>query len=390
MFQFILYIFLFGMNYAHDVKELSPKGYLVFCPCMGRFGNQMDHFLGSLAFAKGLNRTLVLPHLIEYPPHRRESIQIPFSNYFDVNELSKYAEVVPMDVFMKELSPRIWPASKRISFCHSARKSLQPSATDLKDDKREACNAKSGNPFGPFWNNFGIDFVGSELYGRHGLYYDAHNPRELRRWNEVYPPDSWPVLAFTGAPASFPIQLQNVHLHKYLKWTLVLSQKADKWIHENLPNAPFVGIHLRNGVDWKRACELVPKSSSLFSSPQCLGYHGEFGKLTSDICLPPMDVIVKRLKRLVTTIGARSVFIASDSDHSIHKLQAAFKNRLDITFHRLPESNPHMDLIILGKSNHFVGNCVSSFSAFVKRERDALGLPSSFFGFPNERQKDEL
>lgn len=95
-----------------------------------------------------------------------------------------------MDNFMEKISSTVWPENERISFCYVHRSSID------KKDETKTCNAKEGNPFGPFWDTFGIDFVKSEFYGP--LHYDVHHGNMTKQWQERYPADKFPVLAFTG------------------------------------------------------------------------------------------------------------------------------------------------------------------------------------------------
>lgn len=65
-----------------------------------------------------------------------------------------------------------------------------------------------------------------------------------------FPPSEHLVIAFTGAPASFPVDQRNVELHRYLHWSDYINHLADQFIRETFSGQPFIGIHMRNGEDW--------------------------------------------------------------------------------------------------------------------------------------------
>ena len=69
-----------------------------------------------------------------------------------------------------------------------------------------------------------------------------------------FPASSHLVLAFTGAPAAFPVARQDVGLQQYLQWSSYIEDLADGFIRDNIPHRPFLGIHLRNDLDWVKLC----------------------------------------------------------------------------------------------------------------------------------------
>ncbi|XP_033103515.1 GDP-fucose protein O-fucosyltransferase 1-like [Anneissia japonica] len=354
-----------------DIPEgfkYDQNGYVAYCPCMGRFGNQADHFLGVLAFAKGLDRTLILPPWIEYAYMMPSSIQVPFDKYFQVEPLRMFHKVITMEKFMEEIAPVLWPPGNRIGICFRFRDG-------------DTCAMKEGNPFGPFWDNFNIDFDNYRSYQPLSYSTNQHNIRE--KWDERFPVSTFPVLAFSGAPASFPVTEENRKLHYFLRWSDYINKEADDFIAKELSNGPFVGIHLRRGSDFKKACEHASSGRQFFASPQCLGFNNEHGQMSDELCYADWKTINKQLKKTIRLIKATAVFVATDHDPSVKELKNNFKNVKVKIIQRTP-SEPHIDLAILGKSDHYIGNCVSSFSAFAKRERDASNKPSSFWAF-NEK-----
>ncbi|XP_046844329.1 GDP-fucose protein O-fucosyltransferase 1-like [Xenia sp. Carnegie-2017] len=353
-----------------DKNKWDKNGFIVYCPCMGRFGNQASQFLGALAFAKGLNRTLVLPPWITYEDAVAGSERTPFDRWFKVKPLQVYHRVVTMEKFMVNIAPSIWPKGTRTGFCYLFRNGNQ-------------CAMKEGNPFGPFWDHFNVDF---DNYVEHkGLLYETDFEPVKNDWILRFPSFEYPVIALMGAPGDFPELERNRRLQKYLQWSDHINKLSDKFIQNVLPPGSFVGIHLRTGSDWKNACNHIGSTKKLFASEQCTGYNHEY-KLTKDMCWPSKKDIAIKTRKMVKQYNASSVFIATDDDAYTTVIEKELKKlKRIVTVHQ--QSNlqsrdaPIIDLAILTKSTLFLGNCVSSFSSFVKRTRDSEGKVSGFWNF---------
>ncbi|KAK3599883.1 hypothetical protein CHS0354_022457 [Potamilus streckersoni] len=330
--------------------QWDERGYLFFCLCMGRFGNQADHFLGSLAFAKDINRTLVIPSWRTYK-------NIRFTEWFKLKPIQEYHRAVLAEDFMEYLAPQHWPPGNRTGFCFSY--------------TQYPCEMKKGNPFGPYWSELGVDFDNTVNYN---VGYS-----DIARWKKEFPPEKYPVLALKGAPAAFPVQEENRDLQRYLQWSDTIKGEAEKYINQNFPNQTFVGIHLRNGLDWENACKHVDGSTNFMSSPQCLGFNGK-EHVTSKLCLPPKEEILRLTQKVVLQTGAKVVYVATDKYSMVKELEDNLQPQKVKVYHQDPWL-PQIDLYVLGQADHFIGNCVSSFTSFVTRERNVHGKPTSFWGF---------
>lgn len=53
-----------------------------------------------------------------------------------------------------------------------------------------------------------------------------------------------------GAPGAFPVYEKDRWLQKFVQWSANIEKKAKEFITSVLKNEPFVGIHLRNGIDF--------------------------------------------------------------------------------------------------------------------------------------------
>merc|ERR1712020_308703 len=103
-------------------------------------------------------------------------------------------------------------------------------------------------------------------------------------------------------------QLLHLQVLQHLfNWNEEINELANNFIDRNLPKGPFVGIHLRNGVDFTRACDLLKNTNQLFSSAQCLGYFNEHGQATKEMCSPSDNEVYSKVETAVRSVQALSV-----------------------------------------------------------------------------------
>ncbi|VDM52840.1 unnamed protein product [Angiostrongylus costaricensis] len=383
-------VYVLALIISTEAVEFDIQGYVIFCPCMGRFGNQVDQLLGVMHFTRTLNRTLVLPNFIEYPfPN---TVLRPFESVFQVAGIRSYLRVVRMLDFTRDIMDILWPKENRTALCWSPHTSIYDANAPV------GCHAKEGNPFGLYWDSIGISFTKDAYFGELG--YDLTLGGSRTAWNERFPVSDFPVLAFASPPAPFPSRSFTWQLQRYLKWNSRIAGKADEFIRKEL-SSPFVAIHLRNDKDWyvrtieyPHVCEHLPSDSTrqpLFASMQCDTEEDYDGVLTKEMCSPSKTTIVEQVVETVGTIGARSVFVASDKDHMIEDLNKALRG-YEVKAHRLNPDDPLLSLAVLAKADHFIGNCVSTFSHLAKRERDTKKppKPTSYFGIRRRTKRIEL
>ena len=82
--------------------------------------------------------------------------------------------------------------------------------------------------------------------------------------------------------------------------------------------------------------------------------------------------------------GIVNIYVLTDKYPLISQIESSLSDLSISVTHGDPDI-PQIDMIVAARADLFIGNCVSSFSAFIKRERDHVTeKPSRFFGYPQE------
>ncbi|RWS22248.1 GDP-fucose protein O-fucosyltransferase 1-like protein, partial [Leptotrombidium deliense] len=254
-----------------------------------------------------------------------------------------------------------------------------------RGSQEQGCNPFEGNPFKPFWHHFNITkFVSSDFH--HPLVMSVELSNE---WIDRY--KSRKVLSFVGAPSSFPTIDDAIPISKYIHFTAHVEKIATEYRElRKFARLPYLAVHLRHGSDWVqiKACNLLKENemTQFFSSHQCATemYEASRRPLPYELCHPSFRTIAnyisEALKNEKNIHQIEIIYFSTDfDDKSLFKnLKREFPNITLITPSTTYSDKkftgftpPHyiIDLYLMVYSNFFIGNCISSFTAFASRIR---------------------
>ena len=212
-------------------------------------------------------------------------------------------------------------------------------------------------------------------------------------------------LFVSGAPSSFPTNIEATKLQKYINFSERVTRNGLRYRESRgFGRTPYLAVHLRHGSDWVwrmsltfsnlninyfkvKACDLLkenPDLHQLFSSIQCS--PDKVNALPFELCFPTTNTIIEQMEQIVkesqnTANKIETIYIATDNNNetlwqTIHeRLKGVTIIAPTITIWQSGEKseakppNVITDLYLLSYGNHFIGNCISSFSAFVSRFR---------------------
>ena len=280
-------------------------------------------------------------------------------------------------------------------YCHGRIMSAEgfPCVNCPDFDPRKGC-ALVGSPNVPYWKSIGVSFTKS--FNLDGII--EHN--EANNWSKL---DHHKIIALPASFMRFPSTNAVNYVHKslvfvdeiktigdkgkcnltFMQYSIIYTQlfvpAFDKTSSVAQKLGRFTSIHLRNGPDWIKACNLIKRHNmkQLFSSSQChmpeIQYHH---------CYQTIDQIISFLKK---NSPNEKVFISSDYENHRESLSKYFEvfTLEDIINNFSKLNRPFIELYIHSISNLFIANCPSSFSAFSVRQRSQNNLKTLFWGVEN-------
>jgi len=367
---FFAFFFLYFADPSHgSISLVSNKGYVIYCPCMGRFGNQVEQLLGALGFAKKTDRTLVVPPFIAQDPNQKKP-HVPFSAWFDLERLEEYHRVIEMSDFIGKVAPQVWPKTERNIYCSSH-----------QAGKEKDCRANSGVPFAPFFAEYDVNFAGSVPYTDIGIISPAGD------WFEKYPAAYHPVLAFDTPPAPYTVRREESHIQKFLEFNRETVSRVNNLIKKQLKR-PYLAVHIRNGKDLEHACDFLAQSGGdkvFMASAQCAGYYDDANRkpISESMCYPSWELMVMKILSAAEEIDAASVYISYDNENILDFLDSSLKDMKKGI--KLVSAPTYTDDIVVNigamiEADAFVGNCMSTITAFAARRRRLQGKSVDYFG----------